>query len=705
MATLQTIRNRAGLLVSIAIGVSLLAFILSDLITNNKLFNSGSKTDVAEIYGEGIPVKLFEQKVEELTENYKRNSGKETTPDEEIMQSIREQAWEEIVTDYVLINGFTENGIVVENNELQDMVVGNNIDPQILQIPIFKDKNTGQFDPNLVKQFIANMDKDETGNARLSWIAFEKQLQRSRMLNKYYTLVKKGMYITKDEAKKYSDESSENINIKYVVKKFGDISDSTISVKPEEIEKYYNEHKYLFEQEASRDIEYIVFDVKPSQADIDNIKTKLDNLKNELDTTTNLTDFVNHNSDSPYLEQYISKSSLTSPYDSIFFNAKPGFIYGPYIENEVYKLAKIVSFKEMPDSISASHILISPNEKRTKEQAKILSDSIKNVLDKGGDFAALAMQYSDDKGSSSKGGDLSWFKPGMMVKPFEEAAFGAKKNEIVTAETQFGYHIIKVTDASSSSNKAQIAFIEWKIEPSTETYQTVKTKVYQFAGYNTTKDKFNAAITKENINKRVANNLRPNDKNIAGIESPREIIRWAFKEETKKDEISQPFEFTDKFVIAELTEIREKGTAEMNQIKDQLTTLVKKEKKADKFISEMKPQVALGSIDLIAQKLNVTAADAPNINFNSFSLPGMGIEPNVIAASTCYDRNKISPPIKGNNGVFIISVVDKIKAPQPLDVKTAKLQLSGEVQSRVDYQAFEALKKVADVKDYRYFWY
>jgi peptidyl-prolyl cis-trans isomerase D len=705
MATLQTIRNRAGVLISIVIGLALLSFILSDLVSNNSLFNSGNKTEVAEVAGEAVPIALYEEKVNELIANYQRNTGKDATPDEETSQSIRDQAWEGLITDYVLANNLGELGITVNANELQDMVVGNNIDPQVLQIPIFKNEQTGQFDPNLVKQFLANMDKDETGAARLSWVAFEKQLEHSRLLSKYYSLVKKGLYVTSAEAKQYSEEASNLIDIRFAMKKYSDVSDSTIAVKDEEIDKYYIEHTYLFDQEASRDIDYVVFDVLPSPSDIEKIRSKMEEIKIELITTTEIADFVNRNSDVPYAEQLFAKSSLTPPVDSLIFAAQPGFVYGPYVENNVYKLARLMSFKNMADSVNARHILIGPNEKRTKDQAKLLSDSIKSLIDKGGDFAMLAMQYSDDKGSAQQGGDLKWFKPGMMVKPFEKAAFDGKKGDVVIAETQFGFHIINVIEKSAESNKAEIAYIDWQIEPSSETYQGMKTKVYQFAGTNTTKEKFEAAIIKENLQKKVASNLRDNDRNIAGLESPREIIRWAYKEETKKGEVSQPFEFQDKFVVAFLTEIREKGTAPKDQIKDQLTSLVRKDKKAETFITELKNASSAGSIDGLAQKLNLMPQDATAINFNSFSLPGVGIEPNVVATSCFIEKGKLSKPIKGNNGVFILTVTNKAKAPQPADEKMAKMQLVNEVQSRVDYQAFEALKKLADIKDYRSTWY
>jgi len=209
-------------------------------------------------------------------------------------------------------------------------------------------------------------------------------------------------------------------------------------------------------------------------------------------------------------EKFYSKDSLTPPYDSILFSAEPGFVYGPYIENGVYRLARVMSFKNLPDSVHARHILIAPSEKRTKEQAKILADSLKTIIENGGDFASLALQYSDDKGSANQGGDLKWFKLGMMIKPFEKATFEGKKGDIVIAETNYGYHIIEILEKGTESNKAEIAYINWKIEPSSQTYQGIKTKVYQFAGVNTTKDKFDVAITKEGLTKRLANNLREN---------------------------------------------------------------------------------------------------------------------------------------------------------------------------------------------------
>ncbi len=698
MATLQTIRNRAGVLVAIIIGLSLLAFILNDLIYSNKLFNRGTSTDVAEINGETISIKVYESLVNELTENYLRNTQKESVPDESISQQIRDQAWDILVTNYVLANKLPELGIAVHPDELQDMVVGSNIDPQILQIPVFKNQQTGQFDPNLVRQFIANMDKDPTGNARLSWVAFEKELEHQKLLTKYYTAVKKGMYITSTEAKQFAEESSTLSDIQMVVKRYSEISDSAITVTDDEIKKYYNEHQYLFEQEESRDIDYVVFDVTPSPADLKALQEKLQSIRDQFATADSVEDFVNQNSDVPYTGNYFAKGELSPTIDSIIFASKPGFIYGPYIEGNNYFIAKLIEFKDLPDSVHARHILISPNEKRTKEQAKQLADSLKKLLDKGADFASLVTQYSDDKGSLNDTGDLKWFKQNVMVKPFEKATFGAKKGEYVMAETQFGYHIIQVLDKSKDVKKAQVAFIQWKIEPSSNTYQTIQNRVYQFAGANNTLEKFNKAVAAQGLEKRVANGLKTTDHNIAGIDNAREIIRWVYK--SKKGDVSSPFELPDKFVVAALTEVREKGYAPIEQIKDQLTTLVKKEKKARQFMDAFKANEKLGNLQAISGKMNAPVMDAQSISFTSFSLPGVGIEPNVIAAAATLPKGTLSKPIKGNNGVFMIYITNKNTRPSG-DFKQMQLQLAYDIQTRVDYQAFDALKKLANIVDNR----
>lgn len=704
MGTLQTIRNKAGVLVAVIIGLALLSFILSDLFSNNRMFSSGQKTDIAEIFGETVSVMDFESRVEELTENYKRNTGQEATPDEATMQSIREQVWESLLIDYIVANNLEDNGITVHPNELQDIIVGNNIDPQVQQIPVFKNQQTGLFDKNLVIQFITNLDKDPTGNARLSWVAFEKQLEKAHLTNKYYTSVKKGLYVTGAEAKEHAENSNNNVDLKFIVKRYGDINDSLITVTDKEIDTYYNEHKHLFEQEASRDIEFVIFNVNPSPEDIEKIENRMKSIREEFIAVTveNIPEFVNRNSDAPYSEEYFTMESLSPPLDSTMFAEKPGFVYGPYVEGDEYRLSRLISFKNLPDSVHARHILIAPSESRNYEQAKVLADSLKDVIDKGGEFTSLAFRYSDDKGSAAEGGDLKWFTRGRMVKPFEKASFEAKKGETVTTETQFGFHIINIIDKSPDANTAEIAQIVWKIEPSSQTYQAVQTQAYKFAGTSSTMEKFDENVNKEGLTKRLANNLRPTDINIAGLDSPREMVRWAYKAE--KNDVSQPFDFQDKFVVAVLTEVREKGIAEKDQIKEQLTSLAKKEKKAENFIKEINEAIKAGSIENIAEKLSTQVQDAANINFNTFSLPGVGIEPNVIATAVATGLNKLSEPVKGNNGVFLLTVTNSAKTNNT-DPVSSKNQLQNELKSRVDYQAFEALKKIAEVKDYRGMWY
>ena len=702
MATLQSIRNRAGVLIAIIIGIALLAFILNDLIYSNRLFNK-VQTDIAEINGESISIKEYEALVDEYTQNYLRNTQQNAVPDEAINYQIREQAWNTLILKNVLLKNLPDLGFVVHPDELQDMIMGSNIDPQVLQIPIFKNQQTGLFDPNLVKQFIANMDKDPTGNARLSWVAFEKELEQQRLQTKYYNAIKKGLYVTSVEAKAFADESSTQNNIQFLLKRYTEINDSLITVDEKDIKNYYEEHKYLFEQEESRDIEYVVFEVKPSPADIQALENKMMEIKEKFATAENVEEFVNENSDEPFNEIYYKKGELPPIIDSIIFASEPGFIYGPYKDLDNFVIAKLIQFKNLPDSVHARHILIAPNEKRTHEQAKKLADSLKTLLEgKKADFATLAKQYSDDKGSANEGGDLKWFKQGVMVKPFEKAAFEAKKGEYVIAESQYGFHIIETLEKSKDVKKAEVAFIKWKIEPSSTTYQNVQSKAYQFAATNNTAEKFDKAITSEGYSKRIANGIRPNDRVIAGFDNAREIIRWAYK--AKKNEISQPFEYPDKFVIAKLSEVREKGYAPLEQVREQIINSVKKDKKAEKFIAEFKKHLPSNNLQELSNKMNIPIQDVQNITFQSFSLPGVGIEPKVIGSSAVLPINKISMPIKGNNGVFVINVSQR-NTQNFIDKKQAQTQLMYDIQTRVDYQAYEALKKLADIKDYRIMFY
>lgn len=699
MATLQTIRNRAGLLIAVVIGIALLGFILDDLLRSGGFLFSDSQYEIAKVNGTSIELQEYQRKVDELTENTKRNSGKEAI-DEQTSEMIKDQAWESIIKSYVMEKEYNELGIGVCPDELFDIVQGNNIHPQVQQIPIFQNKATGQFDRNLVIQFLKNIDKDETGVARSSWLAFEEALTQDQKTAKYNNLIKKGLYITNYQAKQEALEKNEKVNFKFIYENFKSISDSSITVTDAEIKKYYEDHKYKYEQDASRDVEYVTFDIVASKEDFNDAEKWINDIKADFISTEDPKQFVNANSDNPFVNKFYKKGDLPANIDSMMFSQEKGFVYGPYFENNIYKIAKIIKVENLPDTVKASHILIQPNEQVPDlARARAIVDSLKTLVENGASFEELAMKFGTD-GTKDKGGDLGWFKYDAMVSPFNDSCFFGKKGDLKIAVTQFGVHLIKIYDKGPESKQIQIASLEREVTPSQKTFDSYYSKASEFAGVNNTKEKFEIAVKDQGLLKKLGSYLKEDTKTISGLESPRELVRWAFNAETKKGDVSKVFEFGSRYVVAIVTEVREKGYADVESVKEELETNVKKDKKAEQLITKLSPASSASNIDEAASKAGLQVQQADNISFSSFSLPGVGVEPDVIVNALEIEKGKVSKPIKGANGVFVLSVTEKIPAGE-LNEASEKDRLTQTTQSKVDYQAFEALKKAANVVDKR----
>ncbi len=696
MALLQGIRNKAGLLVSIVIGLSLLAFILGDLMRSGRSIMMSNADEIAEIGGESVSYKEYFAMVEQLTDNYKRNTNS-TSLDEETTEQIRQQAWETLVKDLVMKNAYTELGIDVSSDEVFDLVQGNNIDPQVMQIPIFKSQQTGQFDRSLVIRFLKSLDQDPSGNARASWLAFEKVLIEQRKLNKFFNMIKKGYYVPKVIVDDMVRNANNKVNFNYVVDKYSTIVDSTIQVSDEQLNKYYNDHLKSYDREESRDLDYITFDIIPSQSDNDLAKRWINDIVTDLKNADDDKAFVDINSDVPFEDKWYKQGELPERLDTFMFAADTGAVYGPYFEDNAYKLSKLSAIAMLPDSVKARHILIQPSDDLPYQKARVLADSIKTLLLNGADFVMLAKQYSADKASLQKDGDLGWFKRGAMVKQFEDTAFMAKKGEIVTSTTQFGIHVIEVEDKSPEEKMVQVANIIRNVEPTDETRQVYYTQASRFAGENNTADKFDAAVKKDNMTIRIASNLKEMDKEIAGLESPREMVKWAYTAEL--GDVSSVFELGDKFVVAKLNKIIEKGPAPLEDVKNEITVAVTKEIKGQQLTEKMQ-QAGAKSLEEYSTKMNLPLESAEKVAFSAYTVPGAGIEPEVIATATTIPMNQMTQPIAGNNGVFVLQVnsTDTLGTATP---QTEETRMTRDVIYRVDYQAYDAMKKAADIQDER----
>ncbi len=697
MATLQSIRNRAGIGITIVIGLALAAFILGDAFNSGSSILRGKQMEIAEIAGNSVNYQEFQKKADDLTEIYKMNSGTGSV-DQNTSDQIREQTWENLVRNLTMKDIYKDLGIEVSPAELFDMVQGDNPHPIIQSL--FSDPNTGTINRAAIIQFLKYQQSNTAGPERNYWLFIENQIVEERSFTKYNNLLSKGIYLTSDEAKLDGESLSKQVNIQFVGKSFHSISDSTVSASENELKQYYEANKDMFKQDNMRSIEYVSFPVVASKSDEDQVIKWTNEIKNEFAATPDVSTYVNANSDSPFNSSFYKKSELAPDLAEFAFNATQGEVYGPYKEGQSWKLAKVAQFQDLPDSVQARHILIRVQSQQEVAQANALVDSLKRIIGLGQDFAEVARKYSQDNGSAANGGDLGWFHRGMMVKTFEDAAFFGNVNDLQIVSSQYGLHLLQVTKRGATEKNVQLAVIERKIEPSSQTIQATYALASKFASENQDAKAFNAAVTAQGLNKKIAN-VHENDKDIAGLENSRLLVRSAFNAEVGKTIVSTEgtpiFELGDQFVYAILSGIQEKGIASFSTVKPTVELAVKREKKAQQLIEKMNGKTDLNSI---ASDLSTSVGEAMGINFESYSIPGLGIEPAIAGAASVLAADQVSKPIKGMNGVYIIKATQVNKGATQ-DIAAEKERFAATNAYRVTMQAFEALRENANIVDKR----
>lgn len=702
MATLQNIRNRGGLMVAIVIGLALGAFILGDMLNSGSTLMRPSQMEIAEIDGESVQYPEFQKKVEELSEIYKMNT-QQNQIDENTWEQIREQVWQGYLQENILGKATEELGIAVSAEELFDLVQGSNPHPIIQQL--FRNPQTGELDKSMILQFLKSLESNATPEQKAYWLYIENQIKLDRIRSKYNSLVAKGLYVTTDEAKKSLEAKNKSANFQYVVLNYSSVSDSAVKLSDSELKEYYNAHKDEYKQEKTRKIEYVTFEVLPSAADNAATQKWISDSKQEFSTVTDNAQYINVNSDTRFDPNFYKKEDLPANLAEWAFSAQPGDFYGPYFENNEYKLAKIDQFKMLPDSVQASHILINPQTLGSVEKAQAKIDSIKRVIELGNStFAEMAVKFSEDPGSASKGGDLGWFKRRQMVPEFEEGAFTTEVNKMVVVATQFGFHLIKPTKKGKETNQVRIAVLSRKVEPSTETYQKVYAETSKFASENQTLESFNKSVIDQKLNKKLAT-LLENDREVAGLESSRQLVRAAFQTEEGNilvgSEGSSIFEFGNKFVVGVMTQATEEGPASFAEAKIRVELAVRKNKKAEMLAEKLK-NAAAGQSDLsgVASRVSSTVQEASGVNFTTFSIPAVGFEPAVVGTACTLSEGKISAPIEGNNGVYLVKV-NSFTTSSDNDVKGEKTRLAQAMGYRASAQVFESLRKLTEIEDKR----
>jgi len=682
--------------VAVIIGMAIFAFVLQDLLSGGQTAFNRSQFEFAEIDGYSVQYEEYTARVEKLAEYYRLRVG-QTSLDEQTMESIREQTWQDMVREYITLDEYQELGISVSTDELMDMVQGRNPHPVISQL--FADPETGILNRSFLVQFIRTMNDDPSGAQKTIWLYLENEILKDRTFSKYNNLISKGLYVTNLEAVNNSKESNKRTDVNFIVQRFTSISDSAISYTESDLQKFYKSNEKDYKQEASRDIEYLVYEVTASEEDDRAAREWINRMKDEFISVEDPVSLVGMESDQPFDGINYTSENLPEEINDVMFSSEPGAVYGPYMDESAYRLARLVEINYLPDSVKARHILLQVDQSTDPTALLALADSLQEVLQNTGSWDLLASQYGTD-GTASQGGDLGWFSEGSMVQPFSDSCFYDTKGDVKQVQTQFGVHLMQVTGKSSNSKKVKVAYLTRNVEPSSETYRSAYSAAVKFAGLNNSYEKFNQGITSENLTKRYASDVSESQKTITGLENPRPLIRWAFEADLH-DITSEVFEFGNKYVIAVVTGIREKGIAPLEQVRAEIELEVRKEKKAEKIIKDLEASLASAQdIEGLGVETGLAVQQASNINFSSVSLPGAGIEPRVLAAAAILPADQISQPIKGNNGVYVL-VVTSINESEEQNLPSVRSRMITQRESQANFEAFNALREAAEIKDNR----
>ena len=703
MAAIEKIRRRSGLLIAI-IGIALLAFVLQDLFQSQGR-NTGPS--VAVVDGEKISIRDYEQLKEKNLENRKSSTNNNNLSSAETY-SVYNNTLEEMIKENLMTKEYDAAGIGITSEELMDQMTGENPHEWIKQS--FSDANG--FDQQRVVQYLQNL-SDLPAEYYNRWIDFEKALKQNRLETKFDNLVKASYFLPTALAKKYYENKNMKASADVVALRYTTIPDSTVTVTDADNRAFYEENKYRYETDERRDIEYVVFEIKPSLEDRQEALKFVQDMKPEFTAIENVVSFVNANSDKRYDSTWVGRKDVPEQVEKAVFDSGNGvgYVYGPYEDGDAFNLVRIVDMQNRPDSLKASHILIgykgaygSQDTITTKEQAEAKANELLAQLKaaKNNDelFAELAAEYNTDA-TKEKGGDLDWFLDGQMVPEFNTYVLNNPVGTLGVVETPFGYHVVKVTGKTEPQPKARLAYLTHEITSSTKTYQNIYAQANKFVTDNRTYDQFKKAIEEQGLTKRTMPRMNKSTYQIAGIDNPREIVRWAFDKNRKEGDVSEKiFELDNMFVVTALTGIIKEGYAPMSAIAEQAKYQIINKKKGEMAVEKMK---ACGSdVNRMVNELGAESTTVSDVTLDSRVLGNFGVEADIIGTILGMKEGEEVGPIAGNSSAFIIKNVKIAQPATPNDYADIIREKTSQFTNKVVGNGiYNALRKQANIKDNR----
>ena len=712
MATLQKIRSKGPLLV-IVIGLALFAFIAGD--AWKVLQPHQGKQDVGEVNGEVLSAQDYQKMVDELSEVIKLTNGLNSLTEDQL-NNVKDQVWQSYVNNKLIAEQAEKLGLKVTDAEIQS-IIDQGTHPLLMQTP-FRNPQTGMFDKDMLKKFLvdyANLNASQMPAQYVEyyqkmgafWQFVEKTLAQSTLAEKYQNLVAKSLISNPVAAEDAFNSRTEQSDLLLAGVPYSSINDSTVQVSDSEIKDLYNEKKEQFKQLVeTRDIRYIDVKVVPSDADRKAVEKEVTEYSNQLaSTTADFGTFVRSTGSSVnYSDVPVSKSVFPADVASRLDSTNVNEVYGPYYNqtDDSFNAFKLLAKVSSPDSIQFRQIQVYAD---TEEKTKTLADSIYNALKGGADFAAVAKIYGQT-GEATWVNAQSWEGSELDAdnSKFINTLLNQPVNELANLNMGQANLILQVMNKKSMQTKYKVAVVKREVEFSKETYNAAYNKFSQFVAQNTTIDSMVKNAEESGYTLMPRTDLSSAEHYVGGVRSTREALKWIFA--AKPGEVSPLYECgeNDHLMVVALDKIHEAGYRDINSVAEMLRAEIRRDKKAEKIMEEMK------KYNSIAQVKGMKDAVSDSVKHVTFSAPAYisvtrSSEPVIGAVAAKTAANKVSAPIKGNGGVYMIQVYAKEKGSEKFDAKQEEATLTNMAVGIAGNQLINDLYQKAKVVDQRYLFF
>lgn len=702
MALIGSIRKHMWLVI-VLLALALAGFIIMDMTNASNRGSFGSKTVIGEVAGEKIDYMDFQRTEQALYSGSGDVYGR------------RNALWNYYVEKAIIDKISDKTGIAVGSDELNELEFGTNLHPMVQSF--YRDPRTGQVDRKQLDDVKKAIDEGTVSNPEFAarFNELRKQVIKSQKETKLSNLVSRSLYTPTWMAEAIEKVNNETASFEYVKIPFDYIPDADVKLTDDDYAKYIkaNESKYTNKEEV-RNIAYLAFDVKATKDDSLNLRDEMVKLATEFRTATNDSLFTANN-EGLYANRYAKKDELTGKLKDTITSVGIKGVYGPYIDNGSYVVAKLIDKKVLPDSAKASHILraVQGNDPIQLAAARKYIDSLKNDITSGKtSFSAAATANSQDPGSATKGGDLGSFTPGTMVPEFNDAVFNGKPGSMYVVTTQFGVHLIKVEKHVFKTNemKYNVAYINRPIIPSEATQTAMEEKVMGMLEKTKNLEDLNKLATGD-MKVETAGGIKKNDYVLGALgsgQTSRDIIRWAWEEDTETGSVSPTlYTYADeanyvdsKHVIAALKSVDKAGLATVESMKSSLEARVRNEKKGEMIAS----RVSGTDLASIAAAFNQKVETAENVTYGS-GMINNAQEPSVIGKLFALSNSGVTKPVVGKSGVYIARLISKTPATVTAGAFQTKAQQTQQDRMQVSYRLMEAIKKSKKIEDKRFTFY